>query len=176
MNKSGSKGKWLVGLLFSALLFGCGKGDQIADDVAKANKNNVSKVASCYALFLMRNNFKGPKNKEELVKMIQDPAVAGNMEMIGVDTSNVDEIFISERDNEEIKVRWGVKGSSLGTNEPISFESTGVGGVRLVCFATGVLEEVEDDQTYNDMFAGKYKPPQTRDDTPKYDRDGNKIN
>jgi hypothetical protein len=176
MNKTGTSRKFFAGLLCMALLIGCGTGDKVADDVAKANKNNVSKVASCYNLFLMKNGFKGPKNKEELVKMIMDPSVAGNMEMIGVDTSDVDAIFISERDGEEIKIRWGVKGSSLGTNEPVAFESTGKNGVRLVCFATGVLQEVEDDQTYNDMLAGKYKPPSTRDATPKFDKDGNKIN
>ncbi len=165
-----------AGLLCTALLIGCGTGDVITDQVAKANKHNVSKVASCYNLYLMRNGFKGPKDKAELVKLIQDPLVAKNMEMIGVDPADPEAIFISDRDGEEIKVRWGVKGSSLGTNEPVAFESTGKGGVRLVCLATGVLEEIEDDQTYNDMLAGKYKPPQTRGETPKFDGQGNPTN
>lgn len=172
-----TRGKFFAGLLCTILLVGCGSGDPVGDAVAKVNKHNVSKVASCYALFIMKNGLKGPKDKKELIKMIQDPSVAGSMEMIGVDPSDAESIFISERDNEEIKIRWGVQGSSQGTNEPVAFESVGVDGVRLVCFATGVLEEVSDDQTYDQMFAGKYTPSTGRDAVPpKYDDSGRKIN
>ena len=158
------------------LFVGCGTGDEVADFVAKANKNNVSKIASSYVLFQMNNGFNGPKDAEELKEFLRDPKFAPNLEMMGIDSADMDAMFVSERDNEPIKVRWEVKGSSLGCTEPIAFEATGVKGTRLVAFATGVLEEVDDDQTYNDMFEGKYTPGQSRSDTPKFDGAGNPIN
>lgn len=152
-------------------IVGCGSGDPTAGMVGSANKHNVSKVASCYSMYQMGNNFKGPENAEELKAFAKENEQA--LEMMGI--KDLDAIFTSERDNEAIEVRWGVQGSAMGCNEPVSFEKTGKGGVRLVGFANGSLEEVEDDETYDMMLSGKYKPAAGRggSEIPDLDKNGN---
>jgi len=170
------QGLCVAALLSSVLAMGCGSGDSISSQVAAANKNNVSRVANCYSLYQDRNGYKGPKNLEELKTFLQSPTVTTNLDLMGID--NVDDIFISERDDEEIVIRYNVRGSNRGCYEPVSFEKSGVDGVRLVGFANGTYEEVDDDQTYQDMLNGKYKPGNARQEAvvPKMDKNGNQIN
>jgi hypothetical protein len=176
MNKSRSLQAMCFALLSSVLLAGCGSGDPVASSVAKLNKNNTSRAANCYALYQDRNGYKGPKSMEQLKTFLQSPTVTKNLEMMGID--DIDAVFISERDDEELTMRWNVKGSSRGCYEPVAFETTGVDGSRLVGFANGTFEEVDDEQTYNDMLKGKHKPGNSRQEAviPEFDNQGNQKN
>lgn len=171
------------GLLAIAIMcvcaLGCGTGDPVGDAMKSANTNNISRVANVYGMFQMRNaenGYMGPKDEAEFKAFMQDPKNSETMANMGIE--DIDGVFISDRDEEPIKIRWGVKGSSRGCYEPVAFESVGVDGARLVGFCIGTQEEVEDDTTYDDMFAGKYKPDTDRTKgggIPKFDANGNEI-
>lgn len=163
----------------SAFLFaGCGSGDKVESVVRDANSNNVIRIASCYSFFQHKNNYKGPRNMKEFKAFLKKPESAPNLEMMGVDVDDIDSLFISERDGEEIVVRWNVRGSQRGCYEPVAFEKTGDGGSRRVGFANGVFEDVDDERTYQDMLTGKFKRGDARQDSeiPKFDKNGNQIN
>ena len=166
-----------VATVSAMLLTGCGSGDPVSDTVGKLNTNNVIRVASCYAMFQQKNNYKGPKNMKEFKAFLNKPENSSSLDMMGIDASEIDSVFISERDEEEIVVRWKVPGSQRGCYEPVAFEKTGSDGSRRVGFANGVFEDVDDEKTYNDMLTGKYKPGSYRQDAsiPKFDKNGNKI-
>ena len=167
-----------VASVSAMLLTGCGSGDPVSDVVGKLNSNNVIRVASCYAMFQQQNNYKGPKNIKELKACMNKPDNASKLEMMGIDASDIDSIFISERDDEEILIRWKVKGTPRGCYEPVAFEQTGSDGSRRVGFANGTFEEVEEEKTYQDMLTGKFKPGDARQESavPKFDKNGNKLN
>ncbi|MCP4478795.1 MAG: hypothetical protein GY818_11955 [Planctomycetaceae bacterium] len=161
-----------------AMVAGCGSGNSVEQIVGDLNSNNTMRIASSYVLFQVKNNYKGPKNKEAFVKFLNDPSITGNLEMMGFDMSDIESVFISQRDNEEIQVRWGVAGSQRGCYEPLAFEKTGVDGSRIVAFGNGVFEEVDDQATYDEWFSGKHKPEANarKDSTaPKIDKNGNQV-
>ena len=160
------------------MVAGCGGGDTVEQIVGDINSNNTMRIASSYVLYQFNNGYKGPKNKDAFVKFLNDPSIASNLEMMGYDMSDIESVFISERDGEEIQVRWGVAGSQRGCYEPLAFEKTGVDGSRIVAFGNGVFEEVEDDATYDEYFSGKHKPEENarKDSTaPKFDKNGNQV-
>ena len=136
------------------------------------------RLASSYAMYQQKNGFKGPKNIEEFKTFLKDPKNESLLVTIGFDPADIDATFTSERDDEEIVIRWGVPGSSRGCYEPVTFEATGVNGVKLVGFANGVFEEVDDEQTIKDMMSGKHKPGDARQESsvPKFDKNGNQLN
>lgn len=161
-----------------AMVAGCGSGNSVEQIVGDINSNNTMRIASSYVLFQVKNNYNGPKNKEAFVKFLNDPSITGNLEMMGFDMNDIESVFISQRDNEEIQVRWGVAGSQRGCYEPLAFEKTGVDGSRIVAFGNGVFEEVEDQATYDEWFSGKHKPEANarKDSTaPKIDKNGNQV-
>jgi hypothetical protein len=138
-------------------LVGCGEGDFVANAVNEANKSNIQRVANCYQMFQMNTpGYKGPKDLDEFKAFLSDPSRKKNLEMMGVDAANIGALFVSDRDNEEIKIRFGVPGSSRGSNDPVAFETTGVEGVRLVGFTSSHVKEVSDQAEYDSMFEGKY--------------------
>jgi len=166
----------VAGLMTCAMI-GCGAGDVVGNAVNDANKTNVARVANAYAMFQMRHageGYRGPKDEAELKAFMQENAET----MTGMGIDDYDAVFVSERDDEAIKVRWGIKGSSRGCYDAIAFETTGSGGSRLVGFASGLQEEIEDESHYNNLFEGKHKPDldRTKGETPKYDSSGNRIN
>ncbi|MDA7902827.1 hypothetical protein N9B31_04135 [Mariniblastus sp.] len=160
------------------LVAGCTGGNTVEQIVGDINSNNTMRIASSYVMFQFKNNYKGPKNKEDFVKFLNDPENSLNLEMMGFDMNDIESVLISERDNEEIQIRWGVKGSQRGCYEPLAFEKTGVDGVRFVAFGNGKFEEIDDEATYNDFFSGKHKPEENaRKDSsaPKVDKNGNIV-
>ncbi|MFK7767080.1 MAG: hypothetical protein AB8B55_07645 [Mariniblastus sp.] len=157
---------------------GCGSGDPSSGIAADMNSQNIQRVAGFYQLYHKLNQYKGPTSVEELKTCLKSERAAKNLEFMKVDPADIDDIFISERDGEEIKIRLGVPGSPRGCAEPLAFEAVGQDGVRLVGFVNGKIEEVEDDKLYDDMFEGRWKPSESRDEAviPKFDGDGNPIN
>ncbi len=138
-------------------LVGCGGGDFVATSVDEANQSNIQRVANCYLMFQMSTlGNKGPKDLAEFKAFLSDPSRKKNLEMMGIEASNLDALFISDRDNEEMKIRFGLNGSSRGSNDPVSFEAVGVDGVRLVGFTSSHVKEVSDQAEYDSMLSGKY--------------------
>jgi len=177
-NSMSIRGALASAMVAIVMVAGCTGGNTVEQIVGEINSNNTMRIASSYVLYQVKNNYKGPKNKDAFVKFLNDPSISNNLEMMGFDMSDIESVFISQRDNEEIQVRWGVPGSQRGCYEPIAFEKTGVDGVRIVAFGNGVFEEVDDEATYDDYFSGKHKPEANarKDSTaPKIDKNGNQI-
>lgn len=140
---------FLVGLMLSA---GC-SGKDPAAMLADATDNNVKRLSRMYTVFQMRNAMEGPKNADELKEFIlsQTP---DRLARVGIDASKVDEIFVSERDGEDLIVRYGTKLNGANASIPVVFESVGLDGSRRVGFSNAYTIEVADDAEYEQLLAG----------------------
>ena len=120
---------FVASILMLTVLVGCGDGLPTMKDL---NNTNIQRVHSMYRIYMNQNNNQGPKSKEDLVKFLSSDNTAktlvGRMEL---DVNNLDQYFVSERDNEPFKIRWELTGIA---DHAIVFETTGVEGKRLVAF------------------------------------------
>lgn len=130
---------------------GCG-GDSIEARVAALNATNIQKLYNCYSLFLHNNGYRAPKDETELKDFLLQPRYAKNLDRMQIDPANLDAIFVSDRDGEPFRVRYGVNG--LG-NKAVIFEATGVEGRRLV--AMQEPQEMDDAQ-YEAHWTGEKRP------------------
>lgn len=137
-------------LAMLTLALGCGKGDEISGKMQEANKENIRRVRNCYAMYMDVNKYQGPKDKAELMDFLKNnPAATRRLERIGVTQEQVDTMWVSERDGEEFKIRWGLSGMA---DHAIVFEATGMDGKRMVCFSKP--QELDEDE-YEDYWTGK---------------------
>ena len=137
---------------------GCGGGNSPESALAAVNESNIQRLANLYFTFQMKNNWKGPKNEEEFKEFLRgyNPK---KLERIGIDPNAIDDIFISGRDDQPFRIRYGVPGSAMGSTEPVIFESSGVDGKFLVGFLDMRQEEfdsAESDELFNQK-AGSVK-------------------
>ena len=160
-----------------ATVAGCGAGDPSAGVAKQMNSQNIQRLSNLYVLYHQKNGFKGPTSVEEFKAFLKSNKVTKNLDFMKISPSEIDDCFVSERDGEAFKIRMGVPGNPRGCQEPLVFEATGQDGVRLVGFAAGRIEEVDDDKLYDDMFEGRWKPTddRTEENLPKFDKDGNEI-
>lgn len=131
---------------------GCG-GTDVNSMIAAANDTNVKRLATLYSYFHIQNRNKGPKNEEQLRQFIESQD-ADRLKRGGIDATKLDDLFISERDNEPFVVRYRVNTVIRGPALPVIFESTGVDGMRQVGFCNGSMKEVDADE-YDRLMAGK---------------------
>lgn len=147
--KSYSKWQILVLPLFAAatlLLTGCTK----TGSVAHFNDTNIKRVRNCYSMYQSANGYKGPKDEAEFKEFLKTTKVAEvRLQRMGIDQNTIEDIFISERDGEPFKIRYGINGNK---NNAIVFESVGVDGKRLVGLSP-VLEL--DKSEYDSYWSGK---------------------
>jgi hypothetical protein len=145
---------WLALVLgcISLSLSGClgSKADRLA---YQANSTNVKRLSNLYNYYQNANAFKGPKNEEDFKNFINSQGKE-RLERVGVTYTNVDELFVSERDRQPFRIRYGINTRVRGPAIPVIFESAGVGGTIQVGFTTGQTEEVDASEA-DDMFAGK---------------------
>ena len=71
---------------------------------------------------------------------------------IPVDPNALDKLFISERDGQPFKIRYGVLGSAMGSSAPVIFESAGDSKGRLVGFLDMQQREV-DESEYKSLWS-----------------------
>jgi hypothetical protein len=121
--------------------------------IAAANDNNVKRLATAYSFFHLKNKFKGPKDEAEFKKFIAEQDRA-RMELADIDVTDVDSLFVGERDSLPLKVRYGKNTVVRGPSIPVIFEDTGVDGLRQVGFTNGSMQEV-DAAEYEELFSGK---------------------
>ena len=147
--------RWLA---LVVCLCGCdGKWEQDTQFVRNANDTNIKKVASVYGLYASRFGYTGPQSKEELVTFIKtNEKIQKNLQRMGLEPDKIEEIFISENDGEEFKIRWGVfiNPDSLRAKEPFVFEKVGKDGVRLVMLSNRKILEVTDEAKYRKLLKG----------------------
>lgn len=139
-----------------ATLAGCGGSVDPNAALAEVNATNSQRLANLYFTFQTKNEFRGPADEAAFKTFIRgfNPQ---KLARIGVDPQAVDALFTSERDGQPFKIRYGVKGSAMGSSEPVIFEATGVDGRREVGFLNMTQREVEQSE-YDLLWAGKGAP------------------
>ena len=126
---------------------GCGRTSP--DDAIRAsNKSNIQRLSNCYAMYQFNNGWQGPKDEASFKEYLNGvrPKI---LERMGI--TDVDAIFVSERDGQPFKVRYAVNGTARGTSEAVVFESEGSGGKKMVGFLNMTQREV-DQAEYDELF------------------------
>jgi hypothetical protein len=146
-----------IGCLLMALVVGCNSEMDPSDALAKANGTNIQRLTNLYLAYQTENSWNGPPDEAKLKDFIRsiDPA---KLKRVGVDAASIDAIFVSERDSQPFKVRYGVKGNVMGSTEPVVFEATGVDGKRQVGSLDMQRREV-DAAEYDQLWSGKGVSP-----------------
>ena len=137
----------LLPLVLLFVFLGC---KDNAPSLADRANSNIKRLRTCYGMYLSAHDFRGPKTEEELKEYLKTTSDARKrLKRMGLTPDQVDGLFISERDNEPFRVRYGING--VGDNAVV-FESVGVDGLRLVAFVNPVeLGEKE----YQDAWDNK---------------------
>lgn len=143
---------WIFVTLCCCWLAGCGA--DRADKVRAMNATNSKRLSNLYAAFQQSNNtFKGPKDEAEFREYIGKLPEAG-LDLYGIKPGSVDGIFVSERDDQPFRIKYGVRGSQY-SNDAVIFEETGLDGVRIVGFTGATEKEVSSDQEYDQLWSSK---------------------
>lgn len=116
------------------------------------NDSNIRRVANLYTAFQIRNSGRGPKDESEFKSFIERDMSKRKLEMMGINPSDIEGLFQSERDGKPFVIRYGVSGG-LTTTEPVVFEQEGREGKRKVAFTNGPVEEV-DNARYEQLLKG----------------------
>jgi len=135
---------------------GCWSGSSPQSAMRDANRTNLQKLANLYSMFQVQHQFKGPASEEAFREFIGqlDTSVHSTM---GIDAASLDKLFVSERDREPFKIRYGVPSGPRGSKEPVVFEATGRRGQRMVGFLNMVQREV-DASEYDLLWQSEAKP------------------
>ena len=164
------KTRWMIfAMALCGLTFlpGCG-GDNTVEEVGKMNSTNINRLANLYSAFqngVSGGGSGGPKDESEFRKYIQNYP-ADKLKMMGVDTSNLDGLFKSERDGKPFKIRYKVGGGRGSPASPVVFETEGKGGKKQVGFAGNTTVEDCDQATYEGYMNGKTPSPGGRPSGP----------
>lgn len=138
-------------------LLGCSNKPD-TDHVKALNDTNIKKVCSAYQLYAARSGYTGPKSMEELKTFLKtNEKISRNLELMGIDQTKIDEMFISENDGKEFECRWGVfvNPDTERAKTPLVFEREGKNGVRLVILGNRKILEVSNDKKYEALLSGK---------------------
>jgi hypothetical protein len=134
-----------------ALVWDGGCADRVTAETAAKNDSNIKRVVNLYWGYQFLNGWRGPKDEQALRDFVKEGKLpAKNFQMMGIDPAKLDSIFISERDGQPFKVKYGV-GGGIGSVTPIVFEQVGVSGKRQVGFTTPIVETV-DEARYNELW------------------------
>lgn len=133
-------------------LLGCSS-NNVADGVAKANNANIKRAANLYASYAAHNGSQGPKGEDDLKRYVHDELAPKKLEMMGIDSQNLDAVFISERDHKPFKVQWGLVVPPTAS-VAVVFETDGVGGVKQVATTGGEVKDVSDAE-YQSLWGEK---------------------
>lgn len=139
-------------MLLTFAFSGCGNSKDPKSMIAAANDSNVKRLATMYSFFHLKNNFKGPKNEAELREFIEAQDVK-RLSLADIDPANLDDLFVSERDQEPFVIRYGKDTYIRGPSIPVVFEATGVDGMRQIGFCNGSMQEVDADE-YDRLMSG----------------------
>ncbi|MDZ4656898.1 MAG: hypothetical protein SH868_04890 [Bythopirellula sp.] len=143
----------VVCLLSVGLFMGCRGSVDPHEAVAEANATNLQRLANLYVAYQSENNWQGPADEAKFKEFLRtfNPK---KLARIGIDSATTDQLFISERDGQPFKIRYGVVGNMMGSTEPVIFEAEGVDGKRMVGLLNMSQLEVEAAE-YDSLWAGK---------------------
>lgn len=134
-------------------LIGCNTSINPDDAVAAANSTNIQRVTNLYLAYQANNNWIGPADEATLKDFIRG-LPESQLTRIGVNTGQLDQLFISDRDGKPFEIRYKVVGNVRGSEEPVVFEAEGSGGQKMVGFLNMTQREVDSAEA-DAMFAAK---------------------
>ncbi len=146
----------LSGCLLTSALHGCGRNTDPHDALASVNETNIQRLANLYFTYQSKHDWRGPADEAKFKDFLRSYNAA-KLTRIGIDPNAIDELFISERDGQPFKIRYGVAGSAMGSSEPVIFESSGDGETRLVGFLN-MKQRAVDEAEYQALWAGNFSP------------------
>lgn len=120
-------------LCLFATLLGCGSSGE-SEDVVEV-RSNMRSLAVAYGNYTKMNRGRVPKSEKSFRAWIEKQG-PDFLDSLGVD--NVDDIFISSRDNEPYVVVYGKP------EEVVAYEAVGVDGRRFITDNLGVTQEVDE--------------------------------
>jgi hypothetical protein len=129
---------WLLIALCGGM--GCGRSLEIKTE---AGPSNLSKLHALYVSYMQMHRAAGPVNLEEFKRFISNEG-STEARRLDVDLTNLDQLFLSPRDNEPYIINYGLHfdAKSIG-RQVFIYESRGRDGRRAVAYATGWSEEVD---------------------------------
>lgn len=119
---------------------GCG-GNPGAEMFASVSGTNIQRLANLYCVFQAQHNFRGPNDEQQFKTFIANmhPSHLKNYQ---VDVSNLDQLFISERDRQPFKIRWELQANPRQAHVPLIFEQQGIDGKLMIGFSGFEVREV----------------------------------
>ena len=143
---------WPLLLLMAALvaLPGCG-----SDELESPTAKKLQALGNFYLDYAVGKNGKGPENEQELKKHIRSTP-DHVLSTTGFDRNSIDSLFNSERDQQPFVVLYGLTIKQVGGKSAplVAHEKTGKNGKRLVGFANGKVELVEESRL-NELLPAK---------------------
>ncbi len=127
-----------VTMFFVAAVFvsGCGKPPTIEEETA----SRLEIVATMYSKFSYDHQGVRPFSEAELKQFITDRNQAI---LDGAGIASVDELFVSERDNQPLVVLFGKNTITKDYMEIVVHEATGVDGKIMVGYSSGETELID---------------------------------
>jgi hypothetical protein len=104
---------------------------------------HLRKLATVYGRYISKHKGAVPPSEAALKKFIQTSNLQEELSL-----GNLDQLFISPRDNQPYVVRYGAKSkAAIGDSQRvIAYEQEGRGGKRFVAFITTAVEEVNEER------------------------------
>lgn len=143
-----------------AALAGCGS--NVAGIVGDMNAANINRLSNLYTAYQKQHGWHGPKDEAALKSFITTEMHPDKLKLMGVDRSAVDLCFVSERDGQPFKVKYGVKGG-FRVVAPVVFEAVGVDGLRQIGSTNSVKPEEADAARYDKLWKQESAPPAPRE-------------
>ncbi|MFM7206750.1 MAG: hypothetical protein ACKO4T_08785 [Planctomycetaceae bacterium] len=136
--------------------------------IAANNDTNVKRLGTLYGFFHLRNELRGPRDEDEFRAFIrgQDP---NRLALAGIAIESLDALFVSERDGQRFRIRYGIDTRVRGPALPVVFEQVGRDGRRQVGFTGGAVEEL-DTAAADALWAGTGHPSPAPGDARTDDR------
>ena len=130
---------WPLALALAAAA-GCG-----SDARKSPTPGKLKALGNFYLEYAASNRNKGPANEQAFKRHLRG-APDFVLKNAGLDPGAIDAAFVSDRDQEPFVILYGIQISQIsGTSGPlIAYEKTGKNGKRLVGFANGKAELVDD--------------------------------
>jgi len=131
---------FVIGSIVIGSIQGCG--GNVAPK--QSTESEVKRLGIMFMKFLGRNRGKSPANREELETFIKATPPA---ELTSLGIEDINEIFHSSRDGEDLVIRYGIVVPPPGQDPTvIAYEQVGVSGKHMVVYGTGGIEEITEDR------------------------------
>ncbi|MEM7455576.1 MAG: hypothetical protein AAF456_14580 [Planctomycetota bacterium] len=135
------------------LLSGCSNGPDPDTMFAENFDTEIKKLAVLYSTYQAKNSWTGPPDEAQFRSYISSISET-RLGRLGITQSDIDGLFISERDGLPYKIRWSTVGGNGVPPKPILFEAEGAEGRYMVGFTNGTSQEFSRDD-YDKLWAGE---------------------